>query len=128
MPKGVTGDLWIGGDGVTNGYLNRPELTQSRFIPNIFSKKPQEFLYKTGDVARWLEDDALAAASSAPFPTASIECLGRIDEQVKLRGFRIELGEIESHLNQCCRYQGSVSCSERKRSRRSIFSSLSSLQ
>jgi amino acid adenylation domain-containing protein len=84
-PVGVPGELHIGGDGVTRGYLNRPELTAERFIPDPFSARPCARLYATGDLARYL-------------PDGTIEFLGRIDNQVKVRGFRIELGEIETLL------------------------------
>lgn len=84
-PVGVTGELYIGGDGVACGYLNRPELTAQRFIPNPFSAEPSARLYATGDLARYLPDGV-------------IEYLGRLDDQVKIRGFRIELGEIEAAL------------------------------
>ncbi|NOQ25911.1 MAG: amino acid adenylation domain-containing protein, partial [Bacteroidales bacterium] len=80
---GVSGELLVGGDGLAREYLNNPELTREKFIENPY--KPEERLYKTGDLARWL-------------PDGNIEFLGRIDHQVKIRGFRIELGEIESVL------------------------------
>ncbi len=83
----VTGELYIGGAGLARGYLNRPDLTADRFIPNPFDPTPGERLYKTGDLARRLED-------------GNIEYLGRIDHQVKIRGFRIELGEIENVILQ----------------------------
>ncbi len=83
QPVGVAGELWVGGDGVSRGYLNNPELTAEKFIENPFAQG--ERLYKTGDMARWLTD-------------GSIEFIGRIDHQVKIRGFRIELGEIESKI------------------------------
>ncbi len=86
-PIGVTGELHIGGRALALGYLNRPELTAEKFIPNPFTRQPGERLYKTGDLARFLPDGA-------------IEYLGRIDQQVKIRGFRIELGEIESRMRQ----------------------------
>ncbi|MFL9459672.1 non-ribosomal peptide synthase/polyketide synthase [Scytonema tolypothrichoides VB-61278_2] len=85
VPIGVGGEMYVGGEGVTCGYLNRPELTQQRFISHPFSKNPQARLYKTGDKARYL-------------PNGELEYLGRIDNQVKVRGFRIELGEIEALL------------------------------
>lgn len=85
VPIGVTGELHIGGAHLARGYLNHPELTAEKFIPNPFSPKPGDRLYKTGDLCRYIVDGA-------------IEFLGRIDHQVKIRGFRIELGEIESLL------------------------------
>ncbi|MBH8554250.1 amino acid adenylation domain-containing protein [Nostocaceae cyanobacterium CENA357] len=87
VPIGVSGELYIGGAGVARGYLNRPELTAEKFISNLFSQEPGSRMYKTGDLARYLED-------------GTIEYLGRIDNQVKIRGFRVELGEIESLLSQ----------------------------
>ncbi len=85
QPAGVEGELYLGGDGLGRGYLNRPELTSEKFITNPFSDAPDARLYKTGDLVRWL-------------PDGSLEYLGRIDDQVKIRGFRIELGEIENTL------------------------------
>jgi surfactin family lipopeptide synthetase A len=87
VPIGVSGQLYIGGDGLARGYLDRPDLTAEKFIPNSFSNQRNARLYKTGDLARYL-------------PDGNIEFLGRIDHQVKIRGFRIELGEIESALTQ----------------------------
>jgi amino acid adenylation domain-containing protein len=87
-PIGVAGELHIGGIGLARGYLNRPDLTAQKFIPNPFSETQDARLYKTGDLARFLND-------------GNIEYLGRIDHQVKLRGFRIELGEIEAVLGEC---------------------------
>jgi amino acid adenylation domain-containing protein len=83
VPVGVPGELHLGGDGVTRGYLKRPELTAERFIDDPFA--PGQKLYKTGDVARVL-------------PDGSLEYLRRNDNQVKVRGYRIELGEIEAAL------------------------------
>ncbi len=85
-PKGVIGELCIGGDGVARGYLNRPELTADRFIKNPWSNIGHARIYRTGDLARILNN-------------GEIECLGRLDNQVKIRGYRIELGEIESSLS-----------------------------
>ncbi|MCB8783758.1 non-ribosomal peptide synthetase [Planktothrix agardhii] len=106
VPVGVLGEMYVGGAGVTRGYLNRPELTTERFIPNPFDlpllpinrggtqagatlnklgTQGGAKLYKTGDLARYL-------------PNGELEYLGRIDNQVKIRGFRIELGEIEALL------------------------------
>ncbi|MEA5567017.1 amino acid adenylation domain-containing protein [Anabaena sp. UHCC 0399] len=85
---GAIAELYIGGVGVARGYLNRPELTEKKFIPNPFkdSKIASKYLYKTGDLARYL-------------PDGNIEYLGRIDYQVKIRGYRIEIGEIENVLS-----------------------------
>ena len=85
VPIGVSGELYIGGDGVSQGYLNRPDLTAERFLPNPFTGKG--WIYRTGDLARYL-------------PDGTLECLGRMDHQVKLRGYRIELSEIEVTLQQ----------------------------
>ncbi|MGB0525994.1 MAG: non-ribosomal peptide synthetase, partial [Flammeovirgaceae bacterium] len=86
QPIGVQGELLIGGVQVANGYLNRPELTAERFIPNPFNANDAYKLYKTGDLGKWNSD-------------GTITYLGRIDDQVKLNGVRIEPEEIESHLN-----------------------------
>jgi amino acid adenylation domain-containing protein len=85
VPIGVSGELYIGGDGVARGYLSRPELTEAGFVPNPFDRRPDAKLYRTGDLARYL-------------PDGNVQYLGRTDFQVKVRGFRIELGEIESVL------------------------------
>ncbi len=87
VPIGVKGELHIGGDGLARCYLNRPDLTEQKFIPNPFSQDSSARLYKTGDIVRYLAD-------------GNIEFIGRIDHQVKIRGFRIELGEIEAVLFQ----------------------------
>jgi amino acid adenylation domain-containing protein len=86
VPVGMPGELHIGGAGLARGYLNSPDLTAEKFIPNPFGGAPGARLYKTGDMARYL-------------PDGTIEFLGRIDNQVKIRGFRVELGEIEAALS-----------------------------
>ncbi|MBC8943738.1 non-ribosomal peptide synthetase [Xenorhabdus indica] len=88
VPVGVTGEIYIGGEGVARGYLNRPELTAERFLPDPFRPVPGARMYRTGDLGHWR-------------PEGSVHYLGRNDFQVKLRGFRIELGEIETHLGAC---------------------------
>ncbi|WP_017328293.1 non-ribosomal peptide synthetase [Synechococcus sp. PCC 7336] len=87
VATGLPGEIYIGGVQLARGYLNRPDLTAASFIPNPFSDRPGDRLYKTGDLARYL-------------PDGRIEYLGRIDTCVKLRGYRIELGEIEVVLAQ----------------------------
>jgi acyl carrier protein len=87
VPIAVTGELYVGGDGLARGYLHRPELTAEQFVPHPFSNTPGARLYRTGDLARYRSD-------------GTIDFLGRIDNQVKIRGFRIELGEIEAILSQ----------------------------
>ena len=87
VPPNLPGELYIGGDGLSRGYLNRPELTAESFLPNPFNNEPGSRLYKTGDHVRRLED-------------GRIEFLERVDHQTKIRGYRIELGEIEGVLEQ----------------------------
>lgn len=87
LPIGVIGDLYIGGEGLSAGYLYREELTEQMFIKHPFVDNPQSKIYKTGDLCKYL-------------PDGNIVYIGRSDFQIKLRGYRIELGEIESVLNQ----------------------------
>jgi amino acid adenylation domain-containing protein len=87
VPIGVAGQIYVGGPGVGAGYLNQPELSAKRFMPNPFTSTPGATLYRTGDLARYRVD-------------GTIEFLGREDGQIKLRGFRIEPGEIESVAKQ----------------------------
>jgi amino acid adenylation domain-containing protein len=92
LPIGISGEIYIGGDGLARGYLNRLELTEEKFIPNPFGSGK---LYKSGDIARYRQD-------------GNIEYIGRIDNQVKIRGFRIEIGEIESVLSQHPKVQTTI--------------------
>ncbi|PEB45236.1 non-ribosomal peptide synthetase, partial [Bacillus thuringiensis] len=84
IPIGFTGEIYIGGDGVSRGYLSREELTADKFISNPF--KPGEKMYRSGDIARWL-------------PDGNVEYLGRMDDQIKIKGYRIELREINNVIN-----------------------------
>jgi non-ribosomal peptide synthetase-like protein len=97
VPTGVAGELLLGGIGLSSGYVNRPDLTAEKFVPNPFAGDAgaPPILYKTGDLVRYTDD-------------GRIEFLGRIDAQVKLRGFRVELAEIESVLMQSPQVQSAV--------------------
>ena len=87
VPPGIVGEIYIAGDGVARGYLDRPQLTAERFLPEISAVSDGTRMYKSGDLGRWL-------------PDGHIEFMGRADFQVKLRGYRIELGEIEAVLRE----------------------------
>lgn len=101
MPIGAIGEIYLGGAGLSRGYLNSQELTNEKFINNCWQiyeenkKYITEKLYKTGDLARWL-------------PNGNIEYIGRNDLQIKIRGYRIEINEIENKINQYCNIQKSI--------------------
>jgi amino acid adenylation domain-containing protein len=97
VPVGVTAELYIGGANVCRGYLDRPELTAEKFIPNPFSEIQGERIYRSGDLARYLSN-------------GDIEFLGRADHQVKIRGYRIEIGEVETTLRDHPRILEAVVC------------------
>src|SRR5262249_32486538 len=85
-PVGLRGEIGIGGDGLARGYFSDAARTAERFVPNPFGKLPGGRIYRSGDLGRFIDD-------------GNLECLGRLDRQVKVRGFRIELEEIEAALN-----------------------------
>ncbi|KAF9272326.1 hypothetical protein BGZ68_002515, partial [Mortierella alpina] len=85
VPIGVLGELYIAGPGIASGYLNLPDLTTERFLPDPFSTVPGARMYKSGDLARYL-------------PDGNLMCVGRNDDLIKLRGYRVELGEIQTRL------------------------------
>lgn len=87
VPIGMPGELYVGGFGVADGYWNRPELTNEKFFPNIFTDIPGAKLYKTGDLVRFR-------------PNGLLEFLGRTDHQIKIRGYRVELEEIQEIILQ----------------------------
>src|SRR5581483_9279187 len=88
VDPGTAGELWIGGDGVARGYINLPEETAARFLPDPFVTEPGARMYRSGDRVRLR-------------PDGNLEFAGRIDDQVKVRGYRIEPAEIEAQLQAC---------------------------
>lgn len=106
VPTGVLGELYIGGQGVGRGYSNNKELTDIRFVEDFCT--PGRYMYKTGDIGRWMEDGQIYFA-------------GRADDQVKIRGFRIELDEIRHRLLSCDGVQQAVVAVKRTSGRNPIF-------
>ncbi|MEU9885449.1 amino acid adenylation domain-containing protein [Sphaerisporangium sp. NPDC051011] len=95
VPIGAVGECYIAGDGVSRGYLNRPEITTRRFLRDPFAGEEDARMYRTGDLVRWR-------------PDGNLECLGRADDQVKIRGFRVELGDVEAALARHPRVAGAA--------------------
>jgi amino acid adenylation domain-containing protein len=87
VPRGVTGELYVAGKGVAQGYIGNPEATEKQFVANPFTENQDALMYKTGDMVKQLNNGEL-------------EFVGRVDDQVKIRGVRIELGEVKTQLNQ----------------------------
>ncbi len=111
VPIGVSGELYIGGEGLARGYINKADLTAERFISNPFVSDDDKAqgrnlrIYKTGDIVRWL-------------PDGNLEYIGRNDNQIKLRGFRVELGEIENQLSEFYAInQSAVLCREHNKNK-----------
>jgi aspartate racemase len=103
LPAGIPGELYVGGDGLARGYLNQPDLTAERFVPDPLGREPGARLYRTGDRARWRSD-------------GNLEFLGRLDAQLKIRGFRVEPGEIEAVLEEHPAVGGAVVVAQPSRS------------
>ena len=95
VPTGVVGEIYVGGSGVSRGYIKRPRLTAENYIPDEYSSLPGARLYRTGDIGKY-------------FDNGDIAFLGRSDEQTKIRGFRVEIGEVEAALNRCSHVAQSV--------------------
>jgi amino acid adenylation domain-containing protein len=108
VPPNVAGELFIGGICVGRGYLNRPDLTAERFIPNPFNPDGEARMYRTGDMCKFLDD-------------GSIDFLGRMDDQVKIRGVRIELGEVEKALGEHEAVQAAAAAATQDESRKSLI-------
>ena len=99
VPEGTAGELYVGGDCLARGYVNRPELTAQRFVENPFSSEKGARMYRTGDKARLL-------------PGGSLEVLGRVDFMVKVRGYSIELGAVEAAIERCLAVRSCVVVAE----------------